>query len=62
MALQSHTDGFGGWVTLPYSGGLLDQPNDLMEDLMLWRRLYDIVKEQNREREERYPEDANPTT
>ena len=61
MALQSHTDGYGGWVTLPFLGGLLDQPSDLMEDLMLWRRLYDIVKEQNRELEERQ-KDGETTT
>ena len=44
--MEAFADGYGAWRFLPHPGGLLEQPEWLMEDLLTWRWLANKVKKQ----------------
>jgi hypothetical protein len=48
--MEAFKDEFGNWRHLPFSGGVLEQPEQLMEDLLTWRSLGDSVQAQLRKR------------
>ena len=39
LYLENFKDAFGNWSFLPEAGGLLDQSEYLMHDLLIWRGL-----------------------
>jgi hypothetical protein len=51
--LEAFSDGMGTWKYLPGNGSLLDQPEAMMDDLLQWKYLANILHKQEEKRKER---------
>lgn len=50
--METFSDGMGGWKFLPEDAHLLDQPEFIVEDILQWKMLANIVEKLNRKKEE----------
>jgi len=49
--LETFSDGMGAWKYLPQPGHLFEQEETVIEDVIQWKLLTQIVEKMNRERE-----------